>query len=404
MADLTKIEQGAIRLVNFRIVAVGCASVFRGKSSMTLQTGIRYRLTRPAVGLGITAFLLAFACSDVRSVSSSEQKNDQLQALIQDLASPQFETRQAAIRELATLAQSAETVPAFARIVREQGNPEVVRRILEVLEQQFRTVPFDSKEAVALADLLEESAGSATWYVSESATDVLNRQWMRRVEVAVAELSRLKVPLQPSDPALLWQSGGAARFGRFQVDPTEDQVLKIYVDEHWPADPRAFELLKRLEPLGSDAFLTRPARVILYRIDGNPLTLEQTALLKGLFGDTRVQDRGRVCLGVVQEPLMEEGRGILISKVEGGSSAAMAGLKGGDLILALNGEELSDFEELVRLLRQFRVGDTVTLKVASGNQRFQRFEVPRPDSPDDADPPKPANGARDVSVKLKGWY
>ena len=189
--------------------------------------------------------------------------------------------------------------------------------MLEVLEQQFRNVPFQSSEARLLADLLEESASSDTWYVAESAKDVLNRQWMRRIEVAVAELDRLKVPLQPSNPTELWQ-GGAARSG-FAIDPTENQVLKIYVDEHWPENPRAFELLKRLEPLGTDAFLSRPSRVVIYRIDGNPLTLEQTALLKGLFGDTRVQDRGRVCLGVVQEALVDETKGVLISKVEPGS-------------------------------------------------------------------------------------
>lgn len=371
---------------------------------MTSQPSRFQWLKKSALVRGTAAFVCVLVFAAASMGVAGDQNNDRLKALIEKLASAQFEERQSAIRELVSLAQSRETIPFFAQIVREHSNPEVVRRILEVLEQQFRAVAFDSDEAIALANLLEESAGSDTWYVSESATDVLNRQWMRRVEVAVAELRRLKVPLQPADPSLLWQSGGAARFGRFQIDPTEDQVLKIYVDEHWPADARAFELLKRLEPLGSDAFLTRPARVILYRIDGNPLTLEQTALLKGLFGDTRVQDRGRVCLGVVQEPLLEEGKGILISKVEAGSSAALAGLKGGDLILALNGEELSDFEELVRLLRQFRVGDTVTLKVASGNQRFRRFEVPLPNLPDDAEPRKSDDGPRDVPVKLKGWY
>jgi len=74
----------------------------------------------------------------------------------------------------------------------------------------------------------------------------------------------------------------------------------------------------------------------------------------------------------------------------------------------LNDEELSDFEELVRLLRKFRVGDTVTLKVTSVNQRFQRFDVPLPipvpDPPRENDAPKPANGLRDVKVTLKGWY
>lgn len=350
------------------------------------------------------AFLvgLILLVADTSGVYATEG-DAKLTTLVQNLASPQFETRQVAIRELAELAKSAETIPSFARTIRTQSNPEVVRRILEVLEQQFRDVPFDSSDAVALADLLEESAASDTWYVSEASKDVLNRQWMRRVEVAVAELHRMKVPLQPTNPTKLWE-GGASRIGRFQADPTDNHVLKIYVDEHWPQNPRAFDLLQRLEPMRSDAFLSQAARVVIYRIDGNPLTLEQAAQLKGLFGDTRVQDRGRVCLGVVQEPLLDESKGVLISKVEAGSSAALAGLKGGDLILALNGEELSDFEELVRLLRQFRVGDTVTLKVTTANMRFQRFDVPLPDPPGEEQIPRPANGLRDVSVKLKGWY
>lgn len=189
----------------------------------------------------------------------------------------------------------------------------------------------------------------------------------------------------------------------FGADPTSDQHLKIYIDETWPTDPRAFQLLQRLQGLAVWSRIGG-GLVSLYKIDGNPLSVEQTALLKGIFGDLRIQERGRVCLGVLQDGLVDGGVGVPIGRVEKDSSADRAGLKSGDLIQALNGQKLRDFDDLVKLLRQFKVGDTITMTVLPQVFTPRRgFGVPFP--PDE--PPNPDDGTRtpkEVKVTLRGWY
>ena len=88
-------------------------------------------------------------------------------------------------------------------------------------------------------------------------------------------------------------------------------------------------------------------------------------MLKGNFGDTRIAERGRVCLGVQNEPRFGGTVGIFVGNVQKGSSAAVAGIQPGDLILGLNGEQLSDFDDLVVRLQKFDVGDKITLQVRS---------------------------------------
>lgn len=66
--------------------------------------------------------------------------------------------------------------------------------------------------------------------------------------------------------------------------------------------------------------------------------------------------------------------GPIINSVESGSCAEKAGLRQGDIILALNGEETESYEELVSELRDYRAGDTVTITVFRGGQR-QDFQV-----------------------------
>jgi membrane protease YdiL (CAAX protease family) len=65
-------------------------------------------------------------------------------------------------------------------------------------------------------------------------------------------------------------------------------------------------------------------------------------------------------LGVHGTPCRE---GIRIDSVQTGSAAEAAGIRQGDIIASYNGQPVTNFEQLVRLVRQGRVADTVRIHV-----------------------------------------
>ena len=62
--------------------------------------------------------------------------------------------------------------------------------------------------------------------------------------------------------------------------------------------------------------------------------------------------------------------GALVAQVTPGSAAAKAGLKPGDIVLALNGQPMTNPDALVVGIRSLDVGDTVTLKVRRGSEEL----------------------------------
>lgn len=254
---------------------------------------------------------------------------------------------------------------------------------------------FNSAEICATSDILEQAALAERWDIAETSRQVLDRLWTTRVNVAVAELVRMKAPLQPKDPQLLWREFGSDNTPAFALNPNSNSILRIFIDEYWPQSPRAFELLQRLSGM------SRIGRVSIYSIQGNSLTAEQKSMLKSLFGDTRVQERGRVCLGIIQEPFFGEDSGVLIGNVEKNSSAANAGLESGDVITKMNDEPLQDFDDLVTRLKQYQVGQQIRLEVIRVQQpRFRGLQIPN--APPEQPPAVPAR--REVVVTLQGWY
>jgi S1-C subfamily serine protease len=76
--------------------------------------------------------------------------------------------------------------------------------------------------------------------------------------------------------------------------------------------------------------------------------------------------------------------GVLIYSVQPGSGAANAGLRGlvqtedgdvelGDIVVAVNGEKVSNNDDLLRILDKFKVGDTVNVEIV---RRGGRMTVP----------------------------
>lgn len=366
----------------------------------------RRPLRRIAVLLACTLLLPAVATAqsnpDSETVPAQASTAPALPAiapLLQQLTAPEFTTRQQAATQLRQFADSADGLKQLGDALAASPAPEIARRILDVLEHQFSNADISSPATFTTAEILEQAALAERWDIAETARQTLDRLWTTRVSVAVVELVRLKAPLRPQDPRLLWQELAPDAVPGFLLNPSSNSMLRIFIDQSWPQTPRAMALLQRLAALG------KTGRVSIYSIQGHPLTPEQLASIKAIFGDTRVQDRGPVCLGIIQEPALGLGNdtGVLIGQVEKGSSADNAGLTGGDLITKMNDEKLTDFDDLVTRLKQHQVGDKIRLEVIKSSKSDMRRRIfeQNPNLPaQPAIPPVP----REVVVTLQGWY
>jgi hypothetical protein len=304
-----------------------------------------------------------------------------VQRVVADLGSKEFATRQSAIQTLKHA--SADEIKELCKTLDQQKDNEIIRRLIEVLELRYENAALQSAEVKVVSEAIEKAATSKHWFLAEAASDILNRHWQRRTEIAVLDLIALKVTLSPKDPTLLWKDDDRSDPQGFGlISPTSNRHLKVIVDRTWPNDPHAFELLGRLTTMKGDSFRTQYNPVSIYLIDGHPLPIEQIAVLKGLFGS--IAERGRVCLGILEQPRFAAENGIVVREVSPNSSASTAGIAPGDQIVAMNGKKLADFDELVTLLKQFDVGDKIMLHIRSGRFAEQ-------------------NGSSNVEVVLKGW-
>ncbi len=307
---------------------------------------------------------------------TTQQVND----AIEQLRSPEFAVRQRSIETLQAV--SAEQIDLLTQAIQTSTENEIARRCVDLLERRYATGDRDSAVVRQASDALEAAANSDRWFVAEAARDSLGRHWKRRVEITLLELQKMGAGMSPKLPEKLWESNReySGLFNR--QDPTSDDHLKIFVDEHWKADAKGFELLRRLMPLVSHDFMTGPSRVSVVLIDGHTQQPEEEAELRAIFGDTRVSSRGAVCLGISHQPQDASRSGVEVSNVQRDSSADRAEIQATDVLLKFDGKTLKDFDELIELLKAFRPGDEVTFQVRRYSER----------------------APLDVKVKLQGWY
>jgi S1-C subfamily serine protease len=73
---------------------------------------------------------------------------------------------------------------------------------------------------------------------------------------------------------------------------------------------------------------------------------------------------------------LEQERAVMASTVEPDSAAAHAGLRGGDIIIGLDGATIAGADDLVRALTGDRIGQKVALDVLRGNERLTLSLIP----------------------------
>ncbi|HEX2036906.1 MAG TPA: trypsin-like peptidase domain-containing protein [Chloroflexota bacterium] len=74
-------------------------------------------------------------------------------------------------------------------------------------------------------------------------------------------------------------------------------------------------------------------------------------------------------------------RGVLLTQVHPGTPAAAAGLVAGDIIVGINGRAVADLGDLRRVMVNHKVGDTVTLSIASAGRAARDVAVTLGDRP-----------------------
>ncbi len=63
-------------------------------------------------------------------------------------------------------------------------------------------------------------------------------------------------------------------------------------------------------------------------------------------------------------------QGIYIDRVIPGGAAQKAGLKSEDIIVGINGQKVTNFDELSEVLKQFKPGDQITVNIYRGNKKL----------------------------------
>ncbi|MCA9057477.1 MAG: PDZ domain-containing protein [Planctomycetaceae bacterium] len=318
---------------------------------------------------------------------------------IQSLTSPEYQTRQQATARLqqaspAQLESVADSVIATA-------DAEAARRFFDLLEQMY--IADDPQRTLITSAILERASQNERFVIAEEATDILTRNWQRRIELTVAKLKDHGIHSKPENVSELWPRLAQNRRipinrGFFNPRPDDSDELRIVIDNDWQPGDDNFQLFMQLSPMSVREQSGDRGVINFYLIDGHPLTDNQVQMLKESFGDRAVVNRGPVCLGIFWMSQFRGDTGCLVDRVQQNSSAAVAGIRGGDLITELNGNEVRDFETLVDLLREFSVGDEVTMTIQRGAVMGIPEGAPRGLFP------MQQTETLELKVRLKGWY
>lgn len=323
--------------------------------------------------------------SEIRSRQPASTGDEVLDGLIGQLASSDFTERHTASAALRKL--NADQLTRLAQTINADSDPEYAQRILSAASDRIATAPQD---AGPLIEFFEQAATESPPGIAGGfSRRVFRIHWRERLEYALQKLA-------DSGAVINGRLNDVPDGGRMWLMRSVEDGLQIRINRHWKGNEEAIRLLGRISEVAGPG----PGQLGVFLIDGHPLTEADVRLVKELAGEHRVSDRPEILLGITS-PSGPLGNGIQITNVKEKSSAHNAGLRPGDIILEMDGERLTEFQDLVDRLREYNVGDTVPMRIYRPNRYFRpEFGGPPPDVPEGS---LPQNGLLNIPVKLQTW-
>lgn len=308
------------------------------------------------------AIALPLVISPASVAADEPPTGPQIAAWIDQLGADQFAQREAASRSLADAGRPA--LVALAAALR-RDDLEVASRALEIV----RGFLASDDEALAgeAEQLLETIAEGPDSPVSGLVTGALDFHHRGMTDAAREKLESL----------------GAVINEGFLV--SGNRGLQVTLNARWRGTAEDLRLLTRLQgvrlvgvfgvPLDAAAVATlgRLRGVESVQLFGTGIADDQLAALAAKLPDARIDVRKGGKLGVAGQPLAGP---CVITHVQDGSAAAKAGIQIGDVVVAIDGRPVDNFESLTEQVGRHGPGDTLQLEVERNvpGEQARRFK------------------------------
>jgi hypothetical protein len=299
--------------------------------------------------LAIAVPLIAAAASVAADESPATTEPAEIAAWVEQLGAEQFSQREAASKSLASAGQAA-LGPLGDAIGRD--DLEVASRAIEIV-CGFLGSDDDILAGAAekLLETIAEGPPSAVTRLADGALDFHHR--------GMTQATREK----------LEALGAVISEGMFL---SGNRGLQVILNTRWRGTSEDLRLLSRLQgvrlvgafgvPLDAAAVaaLGRLHGVEAMQLYGTGISDDLLAGLTAKLPNARIDVRKGGKLGVAGQPMIGP---CVITHVQEGSAAAKAGLQIGDVVLAVDGIAVANFEALTTEVGRHAPGDTITLEI-----------------------------------------
>lgn len=303
--------------------------------------------------LGMAAAEPASGPDVKQQTAESAAKSIEIGNWIRQLDDDSYAKREEATRRLVKAGK-----PAVEPLVEAAlgDNLEVTSRVVKILMELYKT---DDAATVDAAEVgLEKLQASERGSVLQRVESVFTANSTLRQQRALAAIKRLggRVRLESDSPEED-EKNPANRAG-------PGGVRHVILNSEWKGGDQGLVHIKRLKYFP-----------VLYVTTRAPISAEALQELRKSFepNDLKIEQRGDACLGV--QSLLAPGEHCRISSVEKDSAADKAGLKDGDVILKFDGHPVTEFKDMVELIKARAPGDEVEIEILRNEEKLVKKAV-----------------------------